>query len=752
MIEFNLKNSSRPIANGEFLPRLTPRGQRQVLGNQASSRSATSSHKLPDITQGGFRSTASTFRATPRAANTPRSLIDKTPRGFADLSSSRLGTSTQKRNASKSFHDYQVFSNGNSYEGSWFDGQMQGEGHYKWIDGSEYVGQFHEGCMWGYGEKKCLDGRVCRGEWRKDKMWGEGEVVWPSGESYAGQFRKGVFHGKGTRIWPSGDKYTGDFRNGNEEGRGVFWSALEGWSYVGQWLHGQMSGEGAVRWPNEIQYEGQWQNSQRHGFGRLSWPEGSVYEGQFAENCIAGRGKKVLTDGSWYEGQFENGAQHGEGKFHWPDGTEFEGIWHLDGIVGPGCHRFPGGLKITACFGLKGATGEGAKQYPDGSMYTGTLLNNMICNYGSFTWPDGRCYVGHFQDENMHGEGVLTWSDGEGECKYSGKFAQNQFHGQGVLEWSSTAKYVGQFQNGLYHGDGSFTWPNNSREYHGSFSEGQISGMGFLKNNIDDGSSDSYMYAGEFLKGHLHGRGALTFTETGDQYVGEFKYTSFSGAGSFSWRDGASLSGNFVDNSLTGQGKKVWPGHVAMTKKVYVGQMVQDIEEGEGSLMEEGKCFSGTWKAGRMCEKLAGQTGEVDLASGQKLTEAADSPKSNESTVPPFAAPPDRKMSAKTEQVHHQNAAQEFMTRTGSRWWTSNGRQANQLISGPDGGVLDGKAVVLFKDGDKYIGNLKRGKKHGEGMYVYADLTVYSGIWEDDVLAGIYHPIIEKDQVAELVQ
>ena len=41
-----------------------------------------------------------------------------------------------------------------------------------------------------------------------------------------------------------------------------------------------------------------------------------------------------------------------------------------------------------------------------------------------------------------------------------------------------------------------------------------------------------------------------------------------------------------------------------------------------------------------------------------------------------------------------------------------------------------------YENGDKYIGQLKGGKKHGKGRMIYADKTVYDGEWFNDLKNG----------------
>ncbi|CAK9044589.1 Phosphatidylinositol 4-phosphate 5-kinase 6 (AtPIP5K6) (1-phosphatidylinositol 4-phosphate kinase 6) (Diphosphoinositide kinase 6) (PtdIns(4)P-5-kinase 6) [Durusdinium trenchii] len=517
-------------------------------------------------------------------------------------------TDSDKLTTNRLVKDQRIFSNGNSYVGTWLNGRMHGEGHYIWSDGSEYFGEFHEGYMWGNGKKTWPTGRTYDGEWRKDQMWGEGKMTWPSGEEYIGSLKKGVFHGKGTRTWPNGDRYAGSFKHEMQDGEGTFESAEEGWVYSGQWLQNRMNGRGKVKWPNGIEYDGEWKDGIREGKGKLTWADGSSYKGEFQHNCIEGKGKKTLPDGSWFEGQFHDSELEGRGTFHWPDGTEFEGLWHNSEIVGPGCHRFPNGTMITGVFENHGATGEGTKKWANGSMYTGTLLNNSIHKYGVFQWPDGRRYIGQFQDEMMHGEGMLCWSDDFGVCRYKGTFEHNVFQGHGVLEWSVKARYVGEFFNGLYHGEGTFEWPDKANVYRGQWQFGEMSGRGTLT------TSCGSVCSGEFHAGNMEGRGTITFI-TNDQYTGEFKDSMFNGLGCYTWSSGVTLTGVFENNVCSKVGKKTYTNGL-----IYVGELFEDQEHGRGVLTDaSGTRIVGVWNNGRLEEELVEMIVSATEAKAQLL-------------------------------------------------------------------------------------------------------------------------------------
>ena len=87
---------------------------------------------------------------------------------------------------------------------------------------------------------------------------------------------------------------------------------------------------------------------------------------------------------------------------------------------------------------------------------------------------------------------------------------------------------------------------------------------------------------------------------------------------------------------------------------------------------------------------------------------------------------------------------------------------------------LTGKSIVLYENGDKYVGQLRNGRREGQGenvtpafaaattadalvvalllrimserigvsvgVYVYADMATYKGTWSADFLNGVWHP------------
>merc|ERR1712032_175693 len=68
------------------------------------------------------------------------------------------------------------------------------------------------------------------------------------------------------------------------------------------------------------------------------------------------------------------------------------------------------------------------------------------------------------------------------------------------------------------------------------------------------------------------------------------------------------------------------------------------------------------------------------------------------------------------------------------------------------GEPVEGNAIILYLNGDKYVGHVKGGKKHGLGMYVYADHTAYKGHWVEDIMNGLRHPVSEEQRSEQVLR
>ena len=104
------------------------------------------------------------------------------------------------------FNKY-TWPNGNTYEGDWVDGKMQGRGRLETND-EIYEGDFFDNQYHGNGELKFTDGSgYYKGEFKNGNFEGKGEYNKVGVFVYRGDFKGGDFEGYGVKEYANGDVY-----------------------------------------------------------------------------------------------------------------------------------------------------------------------------------------------------------------------------------------------------------------------------------------------------------------------------------------------------------------------------------------------------------------------------------------------------------------------------------------------------------------------------------------------------------------
>lgn len=119
-----------------------------------------------------------------------------------------------------------TFDNG-TYTGEISEGQMNGQGSYRFHDGSRYTGQFSENRMEGRGKLEYPDGRIFEGNFLNNQLNGPGACKWSNGDFYAGEFLNGMMHGKGYYIWENGNRFEGIFEENKRTDQGILTAGNE---------------------------------------------------------------------------------------------------------------------------------------------------------------------------------------------------------------------------------------------------------------------------------------------------------------------------------------------------------------------------------------------------------------------------------------------------------------------------------------------------------------------------------------------
>jgi hypothetical protein len=105
-----------------------------------------------------------------------------------------------------------VWASGQSYDGDWVADKPEGKGSITFSNGDQYDGQVSNGLPHGKGVKihTSLQDRY-EGNFVQGEVQGEGLYRWKNGDLYTGNWQKGKKSGAGRYRWASGDYWEGEF-------------------------------------------------------------------------------------------------------------------------------------------------------------------------------------------------------------------------------------------------------------------------------------------------------------------------------------------------------------------------------------------------------------------------------------------------------------------------------------------------------------------------------------------------------------
>ena len=161
----------------------------------------------------------------------------------------------------------------------------------KTFTNGEYKGYAKNGFPHGKGTMRYSNGNVYEGEFFENKINGKGKCTYPNGDVYDGDWVNGNRTGRAKYTYATGNVYEGDFLEGKITGQGkmIFKS---GTVYEGGWLNGKMHGRGRHvwgegNWKGDV-YDGDWVNGNRTGYGTYTYASGKVLRGRFENNVFKG--------------------------------------------------------------------------------------------------------------------------------------------------------------------------------------------------------------------------------------------------------------------------------------------------------------------------------------------------------------------------------------------------------------------------------------------------------------------------------
>ena len=281
-----------------------------------------------------------------------------------------------------------------------------------------------------------------------------------------------------------------------------------------------------------------------------------------------------------YEGEFEGDLKNGYGEMVLDNGAVFNGQWQ-NGIQSYG--SFEGmGHKYMGYWKGKLMDIKGIYKAPDGKVYKGEIQNGKFIGVGEFVDKD-QIIKGKFEDNmNLSEKGRIITE----EMEYEGQIRNGIPHGTGTKHWLDSGEvYSGQWENGVMYGEGKLKMQDLS-VYSGGFEFGKFNGEGQIL------YADNSLVKGAFKKGVISGKGVFKY-KTHDQdlreeYVGQFLNGIPHGVGTLTFVNGTLYNGEFKGGMMSGQGKLAIASEKTevSNNECYIGQFDENKYDGRICLQQ----------------------------------------------------------------------------------------------------------------------------------------------------------------------
>ena len=433
-------------------------------------------------------------------------------------------------------------------------------------------------------------------------------------------------------------------------------------------------GRGAITYSNGDGFEGDWEAGHPHGFGTATYAGGESYTGDWNRGDPSGEGSYFYAIGDVYRGELESRKREGIGRCTYASGATYEGGWRDD---------------VWHSAAADGATSS-LYHSASGDRYEGNFIRGKIVGRGSIHFHQGDRYEGMMDGFDRHGVGTCTY--GIGQAVYEGQWVKDGREGKGTLTSKSSESYDGDWKADKPHGMGVRTGADGSKE-EGQFARGGLHGAGERKDAFGN------VWRGSFADGKQEGEGSCEVE--GAKYVGSFSNGLYDGTGEMRYPDGTSYSGGWAKGKAEGSGRRDY-----LDSSKYDGMWLDGKRHGKGVLFKPAPLHD---VDGKSLKEYDGEWFEDEMVGEAHLTYY-----SGETYEGHVASP---------NGVYH-------------------GKGCLRKIDGTEidgvfmSGVPNGPCLVIYPNGDRYEGDMKDGKRCGEGNCVYSNGDKYEGGWLDDLRDG----------------
>ncbi len=200
------------------------------------------------------------------------------------------------------------------------------------------------------------------------------------------------------------------------------------------------------------------------GYGTMKNSHGS-YTGFFENKLRTGYGTYIADTGEIIFGEWLNGARIGFGYYSYNNGDYLLGQFvggHLTGLA----ITYKSGNYTYGIFNHGAATTK--FEVNDTGKTIGCTSGNCFDKYGKYIYDNGFTFSGFFENGYMK-QGVLISSEGN---QYTGEFGKlNTFEGFGLYKFKNGDFYAGFFKNGKYNGKGVLSFKETGEKQIGEWKD-----------------------------------------------------------------------------------------------------------------------------------------------------------------------------------------------------------------------------------------------------------------------------------------
>ncbi|RNC43417.1 MORN Repeat Containing 1 protein [Trypanosoma cruzi] len=248
--------------------------------------------------------------------------------------------------------------NEQSYRGAVKSGIPQGSGVFI-TPKVHYEGSFICGLPEGYGkitwrgtEEKKED--TYEGSWKEGYLDGEGKLILHDGSTYTGGWKSGIKEGNGVDSVVKKYHYSGELKEGKRHGKGTISMLKEGFKYEGEFVMDELTGNGTMTLEDGTVIIGGFANGKPHGNVKITLPTQDGFQGEFKHGVVSGSGT-LFYNGGKYEGEVADSGnplpmRHGRGVYTFIEGDVLECTWKRNVLHGDGIYTTSTGDRSTRSY------------------------------------------------------------------------------------------------------------------------------------------------------------------------------------------------------------------------------------------------------------------------------------------------------------------------------------------------------------------------------------------------------------------